>query len=107
MADVNNFDVLKEMGKRNGKIFLAPLGTNFLRAQKVKAGGQVTMAVSEEALMGLFTKRYVGGLILADRGEFERVKAELAARSTAEGTSPTTSPTAQPQPQIVQQKKKD
>ncbi len=74
----NGFDVMKEVSRRNGKIFMAPLG-NILRMNKVKAGSQITIGVPYEVMMGLIQDRYVGGLFVVDKEEFARVEAELAA----------------------------
>jgi hypothetical protein len=74
---INNFDVLKEMGQRNLKIQLAPL-YNVTSLKKTKHGTQVTIGVAGDivAALGLENK-FVGGLILADKEEFNRTKSEM------------------------------
>jgi hypothetical protein len=74
----NSFDVLKEMGKRNGKIQLAPLG-NLIEAKYSKKGTRVVMGVAGNVVTGLLMGQYVGGLILADKEEFDRISKELDA----------------------------
>ncbi len=70
MARPNNFDVLKAMAAANGKIRLAPL-SNITNMRKVKAGTQLTMGVEGDVLMQITLGQLVGGLILADKDEFE------------------------------------
>lgn len=76
---VNNFDVLKEMGRRNGNIMMAPL-SNFIRAKQTKFGVEVTIGVggdSQAVIAGLLQGTFCGGLVLADSTEFDAIKAEL------------------------------
>jgi hypothetical protein len=82
MPKVNNFDVLKVMGERSGKIQLAPL-SNIGNMKAVKQGTQLTIGVAGNVISGLMLGEYVGGLILADKVEFEAVKAELEAAANA------------------------
>jgi hypothetical protein len=72
----NGFDVMKEISRRNGPIFMVPIG-NILRMNKVKAGAQLTIGVPFEIMMGLVQDKYLGGLYVCDREEFARVEAEL------------------------------
>lgn len=85
MPDISNFDVLKEMGKRNLDIRLSPLD-NITRLQRTKAGTQVTIGVAGDVVAALgVNHKFVGGLLLADREQFESVRAEMAgAKSGAE-----------------------
>lgn len=77
MPDISNFDVLKEMGKRNMDIRLSPLD-NITRLQRTNAGTQVTIGVAGDVVAALgFDHKFVGGLLLADRDQFESVKAEM------------------------------
>ena len=74
---VNNFDVLKIMGERNMDVRLAPLG-NITNLKKVKAGTQVTIGVEGDVVAALgLEDKFVGGLILADKAQFDAVRAEL------------------------------
>lgn len=75
---VNNFDVLKEMGKRSMNIQLAPLG-NITNMRMVKAGTQITIGVAGNVIGSITLGEFVGGLILADKAQFEQIKAELEA----------------------------
>ena len=78
---VNNFDVLKEMGKRKLDIQLAPLD-NISRLRKTKLGTQVTIGVAGDLVGAIGMEgKYVGGLILANKAEFNAVKAEMAKAS--------------------------
>ncbi|MDD5304014.1 MAG: hypothetical protein PHS14_13015 [Elusimicrobia bacterium] len=76
MSDINSFEVLKVMGERNLDIRLAPL-SNILRMQKTKHGTQVTIGVGGDVLQPIYAGRFVGGLILADKDQFEETKREL------------------------------
>ena len=49
---VNNFDVLKEMSKRDMKIYLAPLD-NVLGAKKTSKGTKVEIGVGMDCIAGL------------------------------------------------------
>lgn len=80
---MNNFDVLKRMGSRSGKVQLAPLG-NIISAKMVKAGTQVTIGVGGNIIHGIMNGEYVGGLILADKAEFEATKSEMEAEASPE-----------------------
>lgn len=73
---VNNFDVLKKMGERGKNIQMAPLG-NITNMQKVKAGTQITIGFAGDVITGITFGRFVGGLILADKEEFDAIKSEL------------------------------
>ena len=72
MANISNFDVLKAMTK----IQLAPLG-NITNMKKVKAGTQVTIGVGGDVIFGLMNDAYVGGLILADKKEFDEIREKM------------------------------
>jgi hypothetical protein len=78
---VNSFDVLKRMSERSLDVRLAPLG-NITNLKKVKAGTQVTIGVAGDlvAALGLENK-FVGGLILADKEQFDKLKAEMESES--------------------------
>jgi hypothetical protein len=75
---VNNFDVMKRMCEFDRDIRLAPLG-NIIRLQKTKAGTQITIGVEGDVVAAIANGRLVGGLILADKAEFDQTKRELAA----------------------------
>jgi hypothetical protein len=77
---VNNFDVMKEMGARNGGIQLAPL-SNIVSVRKVKAGTQVTIGVGGDLVASIGFGKFCGGLILCDKEEFEALKAEMEGRA--------------------------
>ncbi len=78
MAKVNNFDVLKKMGELNGKIQMAPLG-NIIHVKKVRAGTEITIGVAGDLVTAVFAGDFVGGLVLADKKEFDKLKAEMEA----------------------------
>lgn len=74
---VSNFDVMKRMSELNLDIQLAPL-SNIVNLQKVKAGTNVTIGVAGNVVAALgLENKYVGGLILANREDFNRIKAEM------------------------------
>lgn len=75
---INNFDVLKIMGERNMDLRLAPL-SNIINLKKVLAGTHVTIGVEGDVVSALgLESRFVGALILADKKQFDLVKAELS-----------------------------
>lgn len=74
---VNNFDVLKEMGVRDMKVAVSPLH-NIVNLKKVKQGTQVTIGVAGDLVAALgIEHKFVGGLILADKDEFDTIKSEM------------------------------
>lgn len=73
---INSFDVLKEMGNRNMNVQLAPLG-NITHMRKVKAGTQITIGFAGDVITPIMLGEMVGGLVLADKTEFNRVKVEM------------------------------
>jgi hypothetical protein len=73
---MNNFDVMKEMAKRNGKIMLSPLN-NITNVRKVKAGTQITIGVAGDVVGKIALGEMVGGLILCDKAEFDAIKIEM------------------------------
>jgi hypothetical protein len=77
---VNNFDVMKAMGEQNKDIRLAPMA-NILRLQKVKAGTQITIGVEGDVVGAIANGRFVGGLILADKAQFDETKRQLQAKA--------------------------
>lgn len=82
MSKPNNFDVLKEMGKRNLDIRLFPL-ENFVAAKTHSLGGQVTWGVNRDTIMDLLAnKQFCGGLILADKTQFDALAKELEEEDT-------------------------
>lgn len=73
---VNNFDVMKTMSERGMKIYLAPM-SNVVRMQKTKRGDEITFGCEDGMMFGINDGKYVGGMILCDKEEFNRAKAEL------------------------------
>ena len=73
----NSFEVLRLMSERNLDIRLAPISQNLVRAQKVKAGTQITIGFAGDVVGAIFAGRFVGGLILADAKQFHAIEAEL------------------------------
>jgi hypothetical protein len=78
---VNNFDVLKEMGNRNLDIRGFPLFQNLERANFGKKNGHITITVNPETVKDIMLKKpLVGMLIVADKEQFDALKAELEAQ---------------------------
>lgn len=74
---MNNFDVLKEMGARDMKVALSPLD-NITNLKKVKHGTQVTIGVAGDLVAALGIDHiFVGGLLLADKAQFNSLKSEM------------------------------
>ncbi len=75
---VNNFDVLKEMGQRNLDMRLFPI-ENLVAAKLHSLGGQVTWGVNRETILDMLAnKKFCGGLILADKEQFDALAKELS-----------------------------
>lgn len=75
----NNFDVLRVMGERNLDIRLSPLD-NVIRLLKVRAGTQVTIGIAGDVVAAFAKSEFCGGLILANKKQFDEVREELEAR---------------------------
>ena len=74
---VGNFDILKKMGDSGMDIKLAPL-SNIVELKKLGKNGEVTIGVDHNTIVALLSgKEYVGGLLLADKAEFESVEASF------------------------------
>ena len=78
-AAAGNFDVLKEMSRRNLDIRLSPL-ENVTQARAVKAGTLVTIGCGGDLVAAIGRGAFCGGLILAREEQFDQVKAEIEAR---------------------------
>lgn len=78
MSKVSNFDVMRVMSERDLDIRLSPLD-NIINMQTTHKGKDtnVTIGVYGNIIADIMNGRFVGGLILADKLEFARVKAEL------------------------------
>lgn len=76
---VNNFDVLKRMGEENLDVRLAPLD-NITNLRKVNAGTQITIGVAGDLVAAIGIEgKFVGGLILADKKQFEAIRLKMEA----------------------------
>jgi hypothetical protein len=77
MKAINAFAVFLRMAKTDDQALrLAPL-SNVLNMKVVKAGTQVTIGVSGNALHGIMNGKFVGGLLLCDIERFDQLKAEM------------------------------
>jgi hypothetical protein len=75
---VGNFDVLKEMCARNMDVRLSTLD-NVREARKVKGGSQIKIGIVGDVVTGIALGKFVGGLLIADKEQFNQVKRELEA----------------------------
>ena len=73
---VGAFDVLKVMCRRNMDVRLSTL-ENLLKVRKVKAGTNITIGFGDDVVGALAVGKFLGGLLLADRKQFEAVRKEL------------------------------
>jgi hypothetical protein len=81
---VNNFDVMKAMSAENKDIRLAPLD-NVTNLQKTKAGTLITIGAPGDLVAAIGVHRqFVGGLILADKIQFNETKERLSQNPTRE-----------------------
>jgi hypothetical protein len=77
---VNNFDVLKEMSKRNMDIKMFPRD-NLREAKREGKQTWVKIAVDDETVLRLFRNdKLVFALLIADGEQFSTLKAELEAQ---------------------------
>lgn len=77
MRRIDNFRVFSVMCNRGSQsLKLAPLG-NIRRMNTVKGGAQITIYVPRDVMDDLACGDCVGGLIVASRAEFIKIKAEL------------------------------
>jgi len=71
------------MGEANKDIRLAPL-SNITNLRKTKAGTLITIGVEGDVVAAIgLDGRFVGGLILADKVQFDETKRELEAKAEA------------------------
>lgn len=77
MKKVSTFEVMQAMSDRDLDIRVAPLG-NVVNLKKVKAGTEVTIGVSGDMVGSIYSGKYVGGLFLCNKDEYESIKQELA-----------------------------
>ena len=74
LAMVNNFDVLKEMSRRNGRI---ALGLDVLGVRKTKAGTVVEVGIGGDLIGDIAAGRMAAVLLVFDRAEYDQVSKEL------------------------------
>lgn len=73
----NAFDVMKAMSAANMDIRLAPL-SNITHLQKTKHGTLITIGVEGDVVAAIGIEgRFVGGLILCDKEQYNKVGREL------------------------------
>jgi len=71
---MNKFHILGKMADENMDIQLAPLG-NIISARKVSDHGEITIGVPTEVVIDMLKgKQWVGGPILADKKQFEKIE---------------------------------
>ena len=81
---INNFDILKEMSRRNLDVRLAPLGNiDGMRYSDKKRATIVTIGVPGNVILQLTTDYFGGGLLLFNRSHFEEIKRELQEKEVA------------------------
>ena len=73
-----NFDIMREMAKPGGQIWMAPLD-NVLAMDKNKHGTKVSIGVGFDCIQKFMRGEYIGGLYLCDRDEYIATKARLEA----------------------------
>jgi hypothetical protein len=82
LKKVGNFDVLKVMCERNMDVRLSTLD-NVKSARKVKGGTLLSIGVSGVIVTGITFGKFVGGLLIADREQFNAVKSELEGKASS------------------------
>lgn len=78
-SSVGSFEVITRMINSDGQAYLSPLD-NIISMRKVKAGVQITIGVGDPVTIEkIASGGFVGGLLLADKEEFRRMKTEMEA----------------------------
>lgn len=75
----NSFDVFSHMVETDNKAIRLSALSNITDVRKVKAGTKVTIGVQGDVVNEIAFGRVVGGLILCDKTEFDKIKLELEA----------------------------
>jgi hypothetical protein len=79
---VGNFDVLKVMCERNMDVRLSTLD-NVREARKINGGTQIKIRIVGDVVTGIALGKFVGGLLIADREQFNAVKSELEGKASS------------------------
>lgn len=75
---MKSFEIFQVMSDGNMDIRLAPLG-NIIKINIFGQNGEVTFGVPREVAQDLMdNKEYIGGFLLADKGQFETLQAHYA-----------------------------
>ncbi len=75
---MKSFEIFQKMSDGNMDIRLAPLG-NIIRINIFGQNGEVTFGVPREIAQDLMDdKPFVGGFLLADKGQFETLEAHYS-----------------------------
>jgi hypothetical protein len=73
-SEINSFLILKEMSDQQKDIRFASI-KNIIAVHIVKGSGQVTIGVDGKTAMDLLAgKQFVGGLLLADKKQFDEIE---------------------------------
>lgn len=81
MSDkVGHFDILKVMCERNLDIRLSPLD-NVTDMQLTHKGKdtRITIGFYGNVLMGIYSGKFIGGMLLCDKDQYFKIKEELEA----------------------------
>jgi hypothetical protein len=79
--EITFWDVLKEMSDSdNQALRLAPID-QVTYLQKVKAGTKVTIGVAGDVVGAIAEGKFIGGFLMVDRKEYEKVLAKLKAEN--------------------------
>lgn len=80
----NAFDILKEMSRTGKDIKLAPL-TNIINLNRHGVKGEVTIGVDLNTINRLHAgEKFYGGLILANKKEYEEIEKRFAEEAKQE-----------------------
>lgn len=70
---MNIFDIMNKMASENLDIKMAPLA-NIVEMKKTKNGCRLTIMVENELMDKIALNKYVGGLYLANKEQFFKIK---------------------------------
>lgn len=72
------FQILDEMNQSDieNNTRLVSVSTSLISADKIKQGSKICMGSDEQAVMDIFTDKYIPVLILVNKEEFDKLKKE-------------------------------
>lgn len=76
MPKIGTFDVLKQMAERNMDVRLSTLD-NITDLELKKGNSFIRIGMSGDVVQGIAKGKFIGGFLIADREQWNRIKSEL------------------------------